>query len=259
TMDMMDASSTYRIQASDHSIKGVETARKNIYRANDAANFTMKEKIAEMENFVCTLANNAEVEKSLEQRIKTETDPDEKKKLQAKIEYFRKLPMKNGLETLKNDREYALQERITARDLRIAHLGDRHFTMAEQQKKELQSLFDEDDIMRTQGQSSITSKMEDIAKRLQDKLDERDHIDEDTTPEEEIRDKEEQKNEELEKDKLEKEDLDKKDKTDESERNSSKNDTESVHTTGTFWKNAFDTMDWLNSVKKAKIMPDIAV
>ena len=68
--------------------------------------------------------------------------------------------------------------------------------MAEQQKKDLQSLFDENDIMRTQGQSSITNRTEEIAERLQDKLDERDHVDEDTTPEEEIREKEEQKEEE---------------------------------------------------------------
>lgn len=111
------------------------------------------------------------------------------------MEYFEGMDMKNGYHDLKEDREFALQERINARDLRIAHLGDRHFVLAEQQKKELQSLFDEDDIMRAQGQDSITSRTEEIADRLQDKLDERDHIDEDITADEKIHDKEQQEEE----------------------------------------------------------------
>ena len=68
--------------------------------------------------------------------------------------------------------------------------------MAAHQKKELQALFDEDDIMRLRGQSSVLNRMEDISERLQEKLDERGQIDEDTTPDEEIRDKEEQEKEE---------------------------------------------------------------
>ena len=69
-------------------------------------------------------------------------------------------------------------------------LGDNHFSMAAHQKKELQSLFDEDDIMRLRGQSSVLNRMEDTTERLQEKLDERDHIDEDTETDEEIRDNE---------------------------------------------------------------------
>lgn len=201
TMNGMDASSSFRIEASDHSIKAVEAERKNIYRANAAENFNIKEKIEAMSYYVSTLANNADVKASFKDRIKAETDPEAKKKLQAMMEYFEQMDMKNGYRDLKRDREFALQERITARDLRIAHLGDRHFILAEQQKKELQSLFDEDDIMRAQGQDGITSRTEEIAEHLQDKLDERDHIDEDTAADEKIHDKEQQeeeKNEETE-------------------------------------------------------------
>ena len=42
TINAMDQSSTERIEASDHSIKGVELERKNIVRANAAENFTIK-------------------------------------------------------------------------------------------------------------------------------------------------------------------------------------------------------------------------
>lgn len=196
TMNGMDASSTFRIEASDHSLKAVEAERRNIYRANEAENFTIKEKIESMSYYVSALANNEEVKASFMDRIGEAADPVAKKKLQAMMEYFEGMDMKNGYHDLKEDREFALQERINARDLRIAHLGDRHFVMAEQQKKELQSLFDEDDILRARGQDGITSRTEEIADRLQDKLDERDHIDEDTTPEEEIREKEEQQEEE---------------------------------------------------------------
>lgn len=209
TVNKMDASSTQRIAASDHSIKAVETERNNIYRANAAQNFTMKEKIDEMTYYVSTLANNEDVKKSFMERIEAETDPTAKKKLQALMDHFDQMEMKNGFQDLKRDREFALQERITARDLRIAHLGDRHFVMAEKQKKELQSLFDEDDIMKTQGQEGVTKRTEDIAERLKDKLDERDHIEEDTVPDEEIREKEEQEKETLDKEQQENEALDK--------------------------------------------------
>lgn len=196
TINGMDDSSAFRIGASDHSIKDAEAERRNIYRANDAANFTIKEKIDSMAYYVSTLANNEDVKVSFKDRIAKETDPDAKKRLQALMEYFDGMEMKNGYHDLKEDREFALQERITARDLRIAHLGDRHFVLAEQQKKELQSLSDEDDIMRAQGQDGITSRTEDVAKRLQEKLGERDHVDGDTTPDEEIRDSEDRKEEE---------------------------------------------------------------
>lgn len=209
TINAIDQSSTDRIEASDHSIKGVELERKNIYRANAAENFTMKEKITAMEDFVCALANNAEMKTSFEQRISAEEDPAVREKLEAKMRYFNSLPMKGGLYALKEDREYALQERITARDLRIAHLGDNHFGMAERQKSELQSVF-EANILKSQGQNSVLNRMEDISARLQEKLDECGQIDKDTAPDEEIRDKEQQEaleQEEAKKEELEKEEL----------------------------------------------------
>lgn len=193
SLNGMDQSSTFRIEASDHSIKAVEAERLNIYRANDAKNFTIKEKIAEMSDYVIALANNEEVKASFKERIKKETDPEAKKKLGALMDYFENMEMKNGYRDLKRDREFALQERITARDLRIAHLGNRHLAMAERQEKELQSLFDEDDILRVQGQDGVTGRTEDVAERLQEKIDERDHVDGDTTLDEEIRENEEQK------------------------------------------------------------------
>ncbi len=196
SLNGMDQSSTFRIEASDHSIKAVEAERLNIYRANDAKNFTIKEKIAEMSDYVIALANNEEVKASFKERIEKETDPEAKKKLGALMDYFENMEMKNGYRDLKRDREFALQERITARDLRIAHLGNRHLAMAERQEKELQSLFDEDDILRAQGQDGVTGRTEDVAERLQEIIDERDHVDGDTAPDEEIRENEEQKEEE---------------------------------------------------------------
>ena len=196
SLNGMDQSSTFRIEASDHSIKAVEAERLNIYRANDAKNFTIKERIAEMSDYVIALASNEEVKASFKERIEKETDPEAKKKLGALMDYFENMEMKNGYRDLKRDREFALQERITARDLRIAHLGNRHLAMAERQEKELQSLFDEDDILRAQGQDGVTGRTEDVAERLQENIDERDHVDGDTTLDEEIRENEEQKEEE---------------------------------------------------------------
>ncbi len=193
SLNGMDQSSTFRIEASDHSIKAVEAERLNIYRANDAKNFTIKERIAEMSDYVIALASNEEVKASFKERIEKETDPEAKKKLGALMDYFENMEMKNGYRDLKRDREFALQERITARDLRIAHLGNRHLAMAERQEKELQSLFDEDDILRAQGQDGVTGRTEDVAERLQENIDERDHVDGDTTLDEEIRENEEQK------------------------------------------------------------------
>ncbi len=193
TMNMMDASSTYRIAANDHSVKGIETERKNIYRADKAENFNIKEKIAAMSDFVANLVNDKIMKDLFEKRIEVAKDAGDEikqKKLEAMKDYFLGLKNKNQLHDLTEEREFAMQERITARDLRIAHLGDNHFSMAAHQKKELQSLFDEDDIMRLRGQSSVLNRMEDTTERLQEKLDERDHIDEDTETDEEIRDNE---------------------------------------------------------------------
>jgi hypothetical protein len=193
TMNMMDASSTYRIAANDHSVKGIETERKNIYRADKAENFNIKEKIAAMSDFVANLVNDKIMKDLFEKRIEVAKDAGDEikqKKLEAMEDYFLGLKNKNQLHDLTEEREFAMQERITARDLRIAHLGDNHFSMAAHQKKELQSLFDEDDIMRLRGQSSVLNRMEDTTERLQEKLDERDHIDEDTETDEEIRDNE---------------------------------------------------------------------
>ena len=195
TMNMMDASSTYRIAANDHSVKGIETERKNIYRADKAENFNIKEKIAAMSDFVANLVNDKIMKDLFEKRIEVAKDAGDEikqKKLEAMKDYFLGLKNKNQLHDLTEEREFALQERITARDLRIAHLGDNHFSMAAHQKKELQSLFDEDDIMRLRGQSSILNRMEEISERLQEKLDERGQIDEDTGKDEKIRDNEEQ-------------------------------------------------------------------
>ena len=112
TLNGMDESSAFRIGASDHSIKAVEAERRNIYRANAAENFTINEKIESMKYYVSTLANNEEVKASFKDRIKKETDPEAKKKLQAFMEYFDGMEMKNGYHDLKEDREFALQERI---------------------------------------------------------------------------------------------------------------------------------------------------
>ncbi len=57
-------------------------------------------------------------------------------------------------------------------------------------------MFDEDDILRAQGQDGVTGRTEDVAERLQEIIDERDHVDGDTAPDEEIRENEEQKEEE---------------------------------------------------------------
>ena len=195
TMNRMDASSTYRIAANDHSVKGIETERKNIYRADKAENFNIKEKIAAMSDFVANLVNDKIMKDLFDERIEVAKDAGDEikqKKLEAMKDYFLGLKNKNQLHDLTEEREFAMQERITARDLRIAHLGDNHFSMAAHQKEELQSLFDEDDIMRLRGQSSVLNRMEEVSERLQEKLDERDQLDKDTETDEEIRDNGEQ-------------------------------------------------------------------
>ncbi|MDE5699449.1 MAG: hypothetical protein K2I96_18910 [Lachnospiraceae bacterium] len=196
TIDAMEQSGTEHLADNDQSIRGLLDERKNIYRLINDHGTDIKEKIEAMSNYVGTLANHGALEEDFKKRIESESDEKSKEKLRAMSDYFLDLDYKNQIESLAKDRAHALQERINARDLRIAHLGSRHLVMAEQQKKELQSLFDEDDIMRAQGQGGITSRTEEIAERLQDKLDERDHIDEDSAPEEEIREKEDQQEEE---------------------------------------------------------------
>ena len=161
-----------------------------------------------MSDFVANLVNNKIMKDLFEKRIEVAKDAGDEikqKKLEAMKDYFLGLKYKNQLHDLTEEREFALQERITARDLRIAHLGDNHFSMAAHQKKELQALFDEDDIMRLRGQSSVLNRMEEISERLQEKLDERGQIDEDTETDEEIRDNEEQ--EALEQEALEQEEI----------------------------------------------------
>lgn len=200
TIDRMNRSGDYRIAANDQSIKGILDERKNIYRMNAEGNFSIREKIAAMSDFVGTLANQGTMEELFKKRIDAESDVNAKAKLQAMSDYFRDLDMKNQIGELTEDREFALQEKITARDLRIAHLGSRHLAMAGRQKEQLQALSDEDDILRLQGQGSITGRAEEVAERLQEKLDERDHVDKEA-------DSEEIKKEETEQEEMEQEEV----------------------------------------------------
>ena len=175
------------------------------YKMNDEPSIHIQEKIKAMSDYVATLVNPDMMRQYFGERIGAETDENARKKLSMMYDYFMSLDMKNGIENLSKERAYALQEKRNAKDLRIAHMGSRHLVMAEQQKKELQSLFDEDDILRAQGQGSIADHTEDIAERLQEKLDERDQIEEREPIEEEPI--EEQTTEEIlsEEEKLEKE------------------------------------------------------
>lgn len=195
TIDAVEQSGTDHLADNNQSIRGLLEERKNIYRLINDSGSSIQEKIEAMSNYVGTLADHGEMEESFKKRIESECDEKSREKLRAMSDYFLDLDYKNEIESLAKDRAHALQERINARDLRIAHLGSRHLVMAEQQKKELLSLFDEDDIMRAQGQDGITSRTEEIADRLQRKLDERDHVDEDTTADEKIHDKEQQEEE----------------------------------------------------------------
>ena len=130
-----------------------------------------------MSDYVATLASPDMMRKYFGDRIAAESDEGARKKLEAMSEYFMNLDMKNEIGSLSESRAQALQKKINARDLRIAHLGSRHLVLAEQREKELQSLFDEDDILRAQGQGGVASRTADVAERLQEKLDDRDHID----------------------------------------------------------------------------------
>ncbi len=73
-----------------------------------------------------------------EKRIEVAKDAGDEikqKKLEAMKDYFLGLKYKNQLHDLTEEREFALQERITARDLRIAHLGDNHFPWQRTRRK----------------------------------------------------------------------------------------------------------------------------
>ena len=205
TISQMEASGEYNLMTNRESIQGLLDERGNIYKMNDEPSVHIQEKIKAMSDYVATLVNPDMMRQYFGERIGAETDENARKKLSMMYDYFMSLDMKNGIENLSKERAYALQEKRNAKDLRIAHMGSRHLVMAEQQKKELQSLFDEDDILRAQGQGSIADHTEDIAERLQEKLDERDQIEEREPIEEEPI--EEQTTEEIlsEEEKLEKE------------------------------------------------------
>lgn len=160
TIAQMGASGDYDLAVNDQSIRGLLDERDNIYKMNNETQISVKEKIAAMSDYVATLASPDMMREYFGERIAAESDEGARKK-------------------------------INARDLRIAHLGSRHLVLAEQREKELQSLFDEDDILRAQGQSGVASRTADVAERLQEKLDDRDHMDagDDASDEERAEDK----------------------------------------------------------------------
>lgn len=185
TISQMEASGAHNLMTNIESIQGLLDERRSIYKMNNEPSISIQEKIKAMSDYVATLVNPDMMRQYFGERIEAETDENAKKKLSMMYDYFMSLDMKNGIENLSKDRAHALQEKRNAKDLRIAHLGSRHLAMAAQQEKELQSLFDEDDILRAQGQGSVADHTEDVAERLQEKLDERDHVDEKESIEEE--------------------------------------------------------------------------
>ncbi len=191
TIAQMGASGDYDLAVNDQSIRGLLDERDNIYKMNNETQISVKEKIAAMSDYVATLASPDMMREYFGERIAAESDEGARKKLEAMSEYFMNLDMKNEIGSLSESRAQALQKKINARDLRIAHLGSRHLVLAEQREKELQSLFDEDDILRAQGQSGVASRTADVAERLQEKLDDRDHMDagDDASDEERAEDK----------------------------------------------------------------------
>lgn len=185
TISQMEASGAHNLMTNIESIQGLLDERRSIYKMNNEPNISIQEKIKAMSDYVATLVNPDMMRQYFGERIEAETDENAKKKLSMMYDYFMSLDMKNGIENLSKDRAHALQEKRNAKDLRIAHLGSRHLAMTAQQEKELQSLFDEDDILRAQGQESVADHTEDVAERLQEELDERDHVDEKESIEEE--------------------------------------------------------------------------
>lgn len=185
TISQMEASGEYNLMTNIESIQGLLDERRSIYKMNNEPSISIQEKIKAMSDYVATLVNPDMMRQYFGERMEAETDENTKKKLSMMYDYFMSLDMKDEIQNLSKDRAHALQEKRNAKDLRIAHLGSRHLAMAAQQEKELQSLFDENDILRAQGQGSVVDHTEDIAERLQEKLDERDHVDEKEPIEEE--------------------------------------------------------------------------
>ncbi|GFI22166.1 hypothetical protein IMSAGC011_00939 [Lachnospiraceae bacterium] len=186
TIQQMETSGTYGLAMNNQSISGFLDERNNIYKMNDEPSISIQEKIKAMSDYIATLVHRDMMEQYFAERIGAETDESAKKKLTAMSQYFMGLDMKEEIKNLSKGRAQALQEKRNAKDLRIAYLGSRHLAMAKRQKKELQELFDEDDILRTQGQDSIANHTQDTAERLEEKLDERDHVDEDELTEEKV-------------------------------------------------------------------------
>ncbi|MFG6369539.1 MAG: hypothetical protein K1W16_14225 [Lachnospiraceae bacterium] len=179
TISQMEESAEYNLMTNIQSINGLLDERNSIYKMNNEPSIGIQEKIKAMSDYVATLVNPEMMQQYFDERIGTESDENTREKLSMMYDYFMSLDMKNGIENLSKDRAHALQEKRNAKDLRIAHIGSRHLVMAEQQKKELQSLFDEDDILRAQGQGNVADHTEEVTERLQERLDERDRIDED--------------------------------------------------------------------------------
>lgn len=177
TISQMEASGEHNLMTNIKSIQGLLDERRSIYKMNNESSISIQEKIKAMSDYVATLVNRDMMQQYFDERMEAETDENTKKKLSMMYDYFMGLDMKKEIENLSKDRAHALQEKRNVKDLRIAHLGSRHLAMAAQQEKELQSLFDENDILRTQGQGSVADNAEDVAERLQEKLDERDQID----------------------------------------------------------------------------------
>ena len=177
TISQMEESAEYNLMTNIQSINGLLDERNSIYKMNNEPSIGIQEKIKAMSDYVATLVNPEMMQQYFDERIGTESDENTREKLSMMYDYFMSLDMKNGIENLSKDRAHALQEKRNAKDLRIAHIGSRHLVMAEQQKKELQSLFDEDDILRAQGQGNVADHTEEVTERLQERLDERDRID----------------------------------------------------------------------------------
>lgn len=160
TISQMEESAEYNLMTNIQSINGLLDERNSIYKMNNEPSIGIQEKIKAMSDYVATLVNPEMMQQYFDERIGTESDENTREKLSMMYDYFMSLDMKNGIENLSKDRAHALQEKRNAKDLRIAHIGSRHLVMAEQQKKELQSLFDEDDILRAQGQGNVADHTE---------------------------------------------------------------------------------------------------
>lgn len=173
--EIEDARTLHSVSENNNAIKCIEDERISIYRAIGAENFNLKDKIALMSDFVCTLGDGKEIKESFQKRIENETDESAKKKLTAMMDYFNGLTMKNVYHDLKQEREYALQGKINARDLRIAYLGNRNLMFAGREEA-LQEQAGVENFIRKQGQGYVAGYAQEISERLQKLLDDRDHI-----------------------------------------------------------------------------------